>query len=454
MKKVISNVFNVLMIFSVLFLVGGCKKKDKADLSKAFVKYYGGLLQDKGVEVIQTSDGGYVIAGTTNAGNGPGDILVIKTDDKGDEVWHQTIGKASVYDECGSIAILPNGDYVVVGTTALKPNREFNVNALEIGKDSTKMCAARLNSMGGVVWTKYYDNPSYPDLRIGAFGKSVVVNSNGECFLAGMVDSSYTPGGGSLIINLDVYAFIVDKNGAVLQVGGFPMIPFQYGANDQNDYTVSAIQAIDIGLGIEYIISSSTNISGINTPRVIRCRLNGPAMSQNNAPINSSWLEPTYMTGGQITKTSDFNYMLVGTRGVASNTDIFLIKLNSTTLAKMKSWRYGDLTGFKDEGISVYPTSDGGYVLMGTTNSVSYTLDAAKLEDVLVVKVDQNGLEQWHKVFGGRGNDSGSRIIQTTDGGYLICGTIAFGDDVSNSGASNSITLIKLNSDGDISNVK
>jgi hypothetical protein len=453
MKKVIVNVVNLFAIFGLLFFVGGCKKKDKPDQSKAFVKYYGGLLEDKGMEVLQTSDGGYVIAGTTNSGDGPGDILVIKTDNEGNEIWHQTLGKASVYDECGSIAVMPDGGYVVVGTSSIKSNRVFDVTALEVSKDSTKMFAARMNALGGVIWTKYYDNPSNPYVRIGAFGKSVVVSPNGECFLSGMVDSSYNVSG-NLLINLNLYAFIVDKNGVLLKVGGFDMIPFQYGTDDENDYAVSAIQAIDIGLGTEYIISSSTIISGTNTPRLVRCRLNGIALTQNNAPINSSWGKGTYTTAGQITRTADNKYMLVGTKvPLAGGSDFYMVKLNSIALHNTADWTYGDMSGFNEVGVSIYPTNDGGYVLLGTTNSTAYTQDAAKLTDVLMIKVSENGVEQWHRVFGGRGNDSATRVIQTSDGGYLVCGTIAFGDDVSNTGASNSITLIKLNSDGDLSNV-
>jgi hypothetical protein len=451
MKKISNNLLNIFVIIVLLF-IGGCKKKEKEDLSKAFVKYYGGLLEDTGVEVLQTSDGGYVIAGTTNTGTGPGDILVIKTDKDGNETWHKTFGNAAVYDECGSIAIMPDGGYVVVGTSEFKPGRVFDVTALDLTKDSTNVFAVRMDATGNVIWSKHYDNPSNPAVKIGAFGKAVVVNPNGQCFFAGMVDSSFS---NPLTVNLNLYAFIVDINGNILQVGGTDITPFQYGAKDQNDYANGALKAYDLGLGDEYIISSSTIIGGVNTPRIVKVRLNGNIITQNVARINSSWFENTYYSAAQMTKTFDNNYMLIGTNGTPPlSSDIYMIKLLAADLTKIQSYTYGDLSGFKTLGVSVIPTGDGGYALLGITNSTFYTGDAAKLDDVLLIKVDNNGNEQWHKVFGGRGNDSATNLIQTQDYGYLICGTISFGDDVSNTGVSNNITLIKVDSNGDISNIK
>jgi hypothetical protein len=451
MKKINNNLLNIFVIIVLLF-IGGCKKKEKEDLSKAFVKYYGGLLKNAGAKVLQTSDGGYVIAGTTNTGTGPGDILVIKTDNEGNETWHKTLGAAAVYDECGSIAIMPDGGYVVVGTSEFKPGQIFDITALDLSKDSTNVFAVRMDPSGNVIWSKHYDNPSNPNVKIGAFGKAVVVNSNGQCFFAGMVDSSFSI---PLTVNLNLYAFLVDNNGDVLQVGGIDITAFQYGARDQNDYTNDAIKAYDLGLGDEYIISSSTIIGGVNTPRIVKVRLNGNIITQNVAIKNTDWSENSYCSAGQMTKTSDNNYMLTGTNGTPpSSSDIFMIKLLAADLTKMQSYSYGDLSGYENLGVSVISTNDGGYALLGITNSPSYTGDPAQQNDVLFIKVDMNGVEQWHKVFGGKGNDSASNIIQTSDGGYLICGTISFGDDVSNTGISNTITLIKMDSNGDISNLK
>jgi len=449
MNKIIVKVINFLIIGGLLFTFG-CKKKDKPDTSKAFIKYYGGLKGHKAADVLQTSDGGYVIAGTST-NEDIGDIIVIKTDAEGNEVWHKLLGKSSYYDECGSIAMMPDGGYMVLGSSALKKNRIFDVNALEVTKDSVSMYAIRLSASGDTLWTKHYPNPSSVYVQVGTFGSSVAVESNGDCLLAGMVDST----AGSLV-DLNVYAFIVDKNGKLLKVGATDMVPLSYGAIGPNDIVSNATQAFGSGLPYEYLITTSTAISGDYTPRLIPCRLNGIALLQNNAPTKSDWVEPTYYNAGRVARLTGQKYILVGTKGSPPiSSDIYVIKLSGNVSTKLQSWTYGDQSaGTKDIGVSVISTSDGGYAILGTTNSVAYTGDAAKLDDVVLYKIDQNGVEQWHKVFGGRGNDSASGLIQTSDGGYVICGTITFGDDVSNSGNSNAITLIKLNENGELSNLK
>src|SRR6185369_9335737 len=51
-------------------------------------KYFGGLSDDMGRSVRQTSDGGYLIVGqTASIGSGGTDVYLIKTDSNGDVQW-------------------------------------------------------------------------------------------------------------------------------------------------------------------------------------------------------------------------------------------------------------------------------------------------------------------------------------------------------------------------------
>jgi hypothetical protein len=69
------------------------------------------------------------------------------------------------------------------------------------------------------------------------------------------------------------------------------------------------------------------------------------------------------------------------------------------------------------------PTTDGGVIIMGTTESVDG--DAVENHgkmDFILAKVDRFGTLLWSKCFGGVGNDQGLAVIETSDGGYLIGG--------------------------------
>jgi hypothetical protein len=79
-----------------------------------------------------------------------------------------------------------------------------------------------------------------------------------------------------------------------------------------------------------------------------------------------------------------------------------------------------------DFGYSVDLTSDGGYVVAGSTYSYG-----AGGEDAFMVKVDAAGSLQWFNVYGGFADDNATEIHQTSDGGYVMSGktkSFSYGD--------------------------
>ncbi len=70
-----------------------------------------------------------------------------------------------------------------------------------------------------------------------------------------------------------------------------------------------------------------------------------------------------------------------------------------------------------DGGSDVIKTSDG-YVISGYT--VSY---GASAEDAYLLKIDFDGNEQWHKIYGSDHNDRFSSVVQMPDGGFLAAGS-------------------------------
>jgi hypothetical protein len=77
-------------------------------------------------------------------------------------------------------------------------------------------------------------------------------------------------------------------------------------------------------------------------------------------------------------------------------------------------------------------TSDGGYILAGSSQSVisgDKTEDSWGMDDYWIVKIDSLGNKQWDKDFGGTGNDVLSSVQQTDDGGYILGGEATSGAD-------------------------
>jgi len=139
-----------------------------------------------------------------------------------------------------------------------------------------------------------------------------------------------------------------------------------------------------------------------------------------------------------VQQTSDGGHILAGgtySYGAGSG-DFWLVKTDSSG---EKQWdkTFGG-TG-SDYARSVQQTSDGGYILAGSTTSYG-----AGSGDFWLVKTDSSGEKQWDKTFGGTGSDRGYSVQQTSDGGYIIAG-----DTHSYGAGSGDFWLVKTDSEGD-----
>ena len=105
-----------------------------------------------------------------------------------------------------------------------------------------------------------------------------------------------------------------------------------------------------------------------------------------------------------------------------------------------EQWHVNYGGGDSEWGNAVQQTGDGGYVIVGDTESFG-----EGEEDVYIVKTDTDGEMQWYNSFGGSGVDIGSAVQQMADGGYVIAGyTNSFGE------GGNDGYLIRTDSDGEM----
>ncbi|GGF28196.1 gliding motility-associated C-terminal domain-containing protein [Hymenobacter cavernae] len=134
-------------------------------------------------------------------------------------------------------------------------------------------------------------------------------------------------------------------------------------------------------------------------------------------------LQPTpdggYLLGGE--SSSGLN----GDKAQASKgaTDFWLVKIDAQG---NKQWdkTYGGTAA--EELFAIQPTSDGGYVLGGSSLSGSSgdkTQPSQGGYDYWVVKIDGQGNKQWDKAFGGASGDQVTALQLTQDGGYLLGGS-------------------------------
>jgi hypothetical protein len=113
--------------------------------------------------------------------------------------------------------------------------------------------------------------------------------------------------------------------------------------------------------------------------------------------------------------------------------DVSLMKINATGIVQWQKC-YG---GTGHESITkLIQTTDGGYVIFGTTDSNDGNISGNHgVNDFWMVKTNALGTIQWQKCFGGSGEDEIQDVISTSDGGYIACGytrSINIGDVLGN----------------------
>ena len=168
---------------------------------------------------------------------------------------------------------------------------------------------------------------------------------------------------------------------------------------------------------------------------------------KTDAEGNLEW-EKTFTQGESshgffVQQTGDGGYILTGmVVSSTSNVDVWLIKTDSKGNTE---WNKTYDKGFVDLGVCVRQTADGGYILVGGTNSDGTNCD------VWMIKVDNAGNMEWDKTFGESKDDLATFVEQTTDGGYIMVGGKSVQMDYSSLHyVSGSAWLIKTDSKGNM----
>lgn len=278
--------------------------------SLSFARGWNGSSQEDELKtVVQTSDGGYIAAGTAHtAGISDNDGLLVKYNADGSKAWDKLIGNTT-----------SDNAYSVV--EAKSPESGFVVS----GKVSSVGYVAKFSTSGSLDW--------YTSLT----GISV------DTALANTSDGGYVLAGNNFLIKLN-------SLGAVSWSKSW--------SNTTNlSYTQSVQQTSDGG----YIYAGSTNSygSGGNDAYLIKFDSGG----------NFSWARTWGGTGNEygysVIQTIDGGYAIAGSN---SNNDAFFAKFDSTGNLTW-SREFGLQSGGGEVATSIVQMSDGGYAITGDTYS-------------------------------------------------------------------------------------
>ncbi|MEO0067787.1 MAG: PQQ-binding-like beta-propeller repeat protein [candidate division WOR-3 bacterium] len=356
-----------------------------------WTKTFGQTGSETGHCVQQTSDRGYIIAGS-RSGSG---VYLIKTDENGNLQWEKTFGGRGYYGY--SLDQTSDGGYIIAGFTDSNETGYYDVYLL------------KTDGNGNLLWDKTLGG-AYDD-----YGYSVGQTSDGGYIIAGKTEDEEG--------DLDIYLIKIAPDGNLDWQKTF--------GGATNDVAYSVQQTSDGG----YIIAGKTVF-------YFRGEYYEVYLIKTDKDGNLQW-QKTF--GGEdedyaysVEQTDDGGYIIVGMTDSygARSYDVYLIKTDPDgNVQWQKTFGGADV----DCGYSVQQTSDGGYIIAGFSQSFG-----AGDDDLYLIRTDRFGNIIWEQTFGGTGEEWGNSVCQTSDGGFIITGhTTSFG------AGGHDVYLIKTLSEGD-----
>jgi len=135
-----------------------------ANGDSSWARTYGGVNRDECFSVAQTSDDGYIMAGSTKSfGSGNYDWLIIRTNSNGDSLWSIVFG-GTADDECHSIQPTYDGGYIVAGSTRSYGAGNSDFWLIKLAPDPTNI--NELNEKPDFELFQNYPNPVNQTTRI------------------------------------------------------------------------------------------------------------------------------------------------------------------------------------------------------------------------------------------------------------------------------------------------
>ena len=141
-------------------------------------------------------------------------------------------------------------------------------------------------------------------------------------------------------------------------------------------------------------------------------------------------IDPLYYNTSllDVKETDDGGYISVGAAAVQElynnySTQVFLVKTDNQGNVEWLN-DFGGECGFLcgyEQGFEVEQTNDGGYIIVGLTDSLDGADKLFDIGKVYVIKTDSEGTEDWYKTFEWCSTGSIGSVTQSNDGGYVIC---------------------------------
>lgn len=390
MKRILYTIVLLLLVSTA------CDTESSIDpvFEDYFLKYYGTEGNQEGVDLVSLSDGGFLLLGSSQTIGGNSQILVVRTDVLGNEVWSNLYG--GQFNEFPTdIELESNGNVLI------------SANVDEGTSSGTDVLFLRLNQEGIVLDSAIFGLPNVSETI-----NSLTLVSDGDIIGVGTttaVDTqkpSYDPA-----TDLeDFYSIRITNSFVQLE-------PFQwkqvvgYPGRDRGQKIIEQENGRFLMFGTSDDPNSNSQQEGFNMI----------LFATNDLGDIVSFPEVQYYgtlgdeLAAQITETIDGGYSMIGT------------SIQESAGSSMFSTRVRSNIDFVNSSIinvvpdivatAVTNSLSGGFFQLGVSN-------ASVSGNILLVKTNDAGAIEWSREFGGLDSDSAGKIIQLLDGSLAIIGSI------------------------------
>jgi hypothetical protein len=357
-----------------------------------FQKVYPTTYDKTSRDILPTSDGGYIIAGSTNTSTVTDcDVYVMKTDASGNLVWNKQFG-GNKPDYAYSMVETTDGNYFITGFSQSFGGGDYDIYVIKI------------DPSGNLIWQKTYGSWGNEEAR------EIIKTSDNNYMLVGYTTSSTT--------SQDAYLMKIDLAGTMLWT--------KYYGGSNKEFGNSVKQCSDGG----YIMTGQTFSWGQNGDTYL---------VRTNSTGDTLWTRmfgsPLADEGVCVVTNNDDSFAFVVRDSSSADVDVRVIKTdaNGTML-----WNklYG--SSQKDTPKSICTTSDGGYFIGAISRSFGWINP-----DMWLLKLNSSGDTLWSKHFGSSDHEHCHKAKEW-DNGYIAVGHSR------SYGPGQKVMFVKMNNNGDL----
>lgn len=333
----------------------------------------GGTGTDVAHSIIQTTDGGYAVAGYTWSFGGGSNAYIVKIDASGMLQWTRTFRSTGLGDDISSIFQTIDGGYIAAGSSIFKLDKNGTLqwcenisgwgnsiiqtsdggyavagNTYSFGAGQSDMFIVKLNSSGTFQWARTVGGTN------NDYGYSIIQTSDGRFVVTGSAWSFGPPHNDILIVQFNSIGIL------------------QWAKIMSGDSPNSLIQTMDGG----YALAGAILFNAKHVFYIIK--LDGSATLQWGTRVE---LRDANIASS-IIQTDDGGYAVAGyTQHVEGYPDWYIVKLDPAGILEWSRVLTGG-TEAGNKAFSIIQTMDGGYVVGGFKDSFE------PAGDMYIVKYD------------------------------------------------------------------